>query len=74
MEQILELVKDFIDNKSKPEWVGGRDWIQYSGPTFDSNEYVNAVQSLLEGWFILGKKGREFEYKFQSILAKMMEF
>jgi CDP-6-deoxy-D-xylo-4-hexulose-3-dehydrase len=70
MEQILELVKDFIDNKSKPEWVAGRDWIQYSGPTFDSNEYVNAVQSLLEGWFILGKKGREFEYKFSKHLGK----
>ena len=70
MEQILELVKEYIDTKEKPKWVAGEDWVQYSGPTFDSNEYVNAIKSLLEGWFILGKKGREFEQKFAKYLGK----
>ena len=70
MEEILELVKEYIDTKEKPKWVAGEDWVQYSGPTFDSNEYVNAIKSLLEGWFILGKKGREFEQKFAKYLGK----
>ena len=36
MEEILELVKKYIDEKPKKQWVAGEDWIQYSGPTFDS--------------------------------------
>jgi CDP-6-deoxy-D-xylo-4-hexulose-3-dehydrase len=71
MDEILNLIKEYIDTKEKPKWVAGEDWVQYSGPTFDSNEYVSAVKSLLEGWFILGKKGREFENKFAKYLGKV---
>ena len=61
MEDILTLVREYINNKPKKDWVAGEDWVQYSGPSFDAEEYVGGIQSLLEGWFILGKKGREFE-------------
>lgn len=70
MEDILKSVREYINNKPKKEWVAGEDWIQYSGPFFDAEEYVNGIQSLLEGWFILGKKGREFETKFSKFLGK----
>ena len=70
-EQILDLVKDFIQEKeSNKSWTPGEDWIQYSGPYFNDQEYVNAVESLLNGWFILGEKGREFEKRFAPLLGK----
>ena len=45
-------------------WIPGEDWLAYSGPMFDSDEYVAAVETLLGGWLIYGKKGREFEVEF----------
>lgn len=65
----LKLIKSIIDNKST-EWKAGTDWVKYSGPYFDSNEYISAVETLLKGWFILGEKGREFEKKFAPKLGK----
>jgi CDP-6-deoxy-D-xylo-4-hexulose-3-dehydrase len=70
-EQILNLVKDFIQEKETTKsWTPGKDWIQYSGPYFDENEYINAIESLLNSWFILGEKGRQFEQKFAPLIGK----
>jgi len=64
-EQILSLVKEYIETKQENEsWTPGEDWLAYSGPMFDSDEYVAAVETLLGGWLIYGKKGREFEVEF----------
>jgi hypothetical protein len=69
-QQILDLVKDFIKEKQiSSVWKPG-EWIQYSGPFFDGDEYTAAIDSLLNGWFILGEKGREFELKFAPFLGK----
>lgn len=69
-QQILDLVKEFINEKQQSSiWKPG-DWIQYSGPFFSSDEYTSAIDSLLNGWFILGEKGREFEKKFAPHLGK----
>ena len=70
-EQILDLVKDFIQEKeSNKSWTPGEDWVQYSGPFFDEKEYINGVETLLNGWFILGEKGRKFEKQFAPLLRK----
>ena len=59
-QQILDLVAEYIkEKKASKTWEAGKDWVQYSGPWFDENEYVNGIQSLLSEWFILGEKGRE---------------
>jgi CDP-4-dehydro-6-deoxyglucose reductase, E1 len=70
-EEILNLITSYIEEKNQNKtWKPGEDWIQYSGPYFDSKEYTAAVESLLEGWFILGEKGRQFEQKFAPLLGK----
>jgi CDP-6-deoxy-D-xylo-4-hexulose-3-dehydrase len=70
-EEILNLISLYIEEKNKnKKWTPGEDWIQYSGPYFDSKEYTAAVDSLLSGWLILGEKGREFEKKFSRFLGK----
>ena len=48
MNEILDLVKKYIDEKhSKSEWKPGKDWVQYAGPYFDSTEFTNVVEVLL---------------------------
>ena len=71
-EQILKLVDAHVKEKIKKEekWIPGQDWVSYSGPVFDSEEYLSAVESLLDGWLIFGKKGREFELKFSEEMGK----
>jgi CDP-6-deoxy-D-xylo-4-hexulose-3-dehydrase len=70
-EEILKLVSEYIKEKREgKKWVPGDDWVQYSGPYFDSAEFVNGIDSLLNEWFILGEKGREFELKFAPLLGK----
>ena len=70
-KQILDLVKQFIQEKEKSKsWTPGKDWVQYSGPFFDEKEYINGVETLLNGWFILGEKGRKFEKQFAPLLGK----
>ena len=70
-QAILDLVVDYVkDRKSNKTWEAGKDWVQYSGPFFNEDEYVAGISSLLNEWFILGEKGREFELKFAPLLGK----
>ena len=71
LDKILSLVEIYIRNKQKEKtWIPGKDWVYYAGPYFDSNEYVNGISSLLNGWLVLGKDGETFERKFSSLLGK----
>ena len=68
---ILKLVDSYISTKRKNQkWEPGKDWVQYSGPYFNSDEFVAGVDTILDEWFILGAKGREFEQKFAPFLGK----
>jgi CDP-6-deoxy-D-xylo-4-hexulose-3-dehydrase len=70
-QQILDLISEFIKEKrEKKKWNAGKDWIQYSGPFYDDKEFIASVDTLLNEWFILGEKGREFELKFAPLLGK----
>ena len=70
-QQILDLISEYVkEKKSNKKWIAGQDWLQYSGPYFDDKEFINAVDSLLKEWFILGEKGREFEKRFAPLLGK----
>lgn len=69
-EKILKAVRKYFEKKqATKEWVAGKDWVHYSGPHFDSKEYVAAVQTLLDEWLILGKKGQQFEKDFAPELG-----
>jgi len=62
---ILDQVREYIEQKQSSEvWIPGKDWVSYSGPTFTADEYVAAIDSLLGGWLIYGKKARQFEVEF----------
>lgn len=67
----LKLIDSYIKTKKQnPKWEPGKDWVQYSGPYFDEKELKGGINVLLDEWFILGAKGREFERKFAPLLGK----
>jgi CDP-6-deoxy-D-xylo-4-hexulose-3-dehydrase len=70
-EQIISLVKDFFQEKeSEKKWIPNKDWVQYAGPFFDENEYVSSIETLLDGWLVLGTKGISFENVFPKEVGK----
>lgn len=70
-EQISDLIKQLVkEEQEQKKWTPGKDWVQYAGPVFDENEYVAAVDTLLNGWLVLGQKGLNFEYKFPKLVDK----
>jgi CDP-6-deoxy-D-xylo-4-hexulose-3-dehydrase len=71
MQEILKLVQEFIEKKhSEKSWQAGKDWVQYAGPYFDSQEYVAAVKTLLGEWLVLGAEAIKFESKFPKLFGK----
>jgi CDP-6-deoxy-D-xylo-4-hexulose-3-dehydrase len=71
MQEILKLVDEYIQKKhSEKSWTAGKDWVQYAGPYFDSQEYVAAVKSLLSEWLVLGADAIKFESKFPKLFGK----
>lgn len=70
-EKILNLVKEFIQEKeNNKHWTPGKDWVQYAGPFFSADEYVASIDTLLEGWLVLGRQGISFENIFPKLLNK----
>ena len=70
MEQILDLVSEYIaEKRTKEEWSEG-EWVRYSGPHFDDKEYRAAIKVLLSEWLIFGENARQFEKEFPQLLGK----
>ena len=53
--------KIFSDRKAKKKFIRGKTWIQYSGGVFDDREINASIESLIDGWFGLGRKAEELE-------------
>lgn len=71
MEHILNLVSEYIKEKQlKKSWKPGQDYVQYAGPFFDEEEYVEAIKTLLDGWLVLGDNGIKFENIFPKYTNK----
>ena len=71
MKEILELVDKYIKEKHfQKKWEAGKDWVQYAGPYFSSDEYVAAVKTLLGEWLVLGAEAIKFETKFPKYFDK----
>ena len=69
LENILSLASDYISETKNKKWVEGEDWVSYSGPYFDDQEYLAALKVLLDGWMIFGKNARQFEIEFPKHLG-----
>jgi CDP-6-deoxy-D-xylo-4-hexulose-3-dehydrase len=71
MKHILEAVKQYIDAKHADKtWVAGKDFVNYAGAHFDSREFVAGVESLLNGWLVMGNAGLKFEREFPRQFGK----
>jgi len=71
LEQILALVDSYVKRKEEEKtWVPGKDWVYYAGPYFNSDEYIDGVKTLLNGWLVLGTDGARFERKFSKLMGK----
>ena len=65
MQHILTQVRDYIQQRDgQREWQAGRDFVNYAGAYYDSDEYVAGVESLLQGWLVMGSKAQQFEREF----------
>ena len=69
LENILSLASDYISETKNKKWEEGEDWVSYSGPYFDYQEYLAALKVLLDGWMIFGKNARQFEIEFPKHLG-----
>ena len=70
MQDILNQIKEYINNRPKQEWRPGVDLVQYSGPWFDHEEYQAGVESLLGGWLALADAGQRFETVFPRLYGR----
>ena len=63
-QEILEKVKQYfqlVQSAKNIPFAPGQTFIQYSGPVFDGQEFVNAVDTLLGENICLGPYGQKFE-------------
>jgi len=71
LKNILECIKEYIDEKqANKTWEPGKDFVNYAGPLFSSDEYVSAAETLLDGWLVMGDKSIKFERKFPRYYGK----
>jgi len=71
MNEILNQIREYIANKQRSQnWTPGKDFVNYAGPYFSSEEYVAAAEVLLDGWLVMGNKSLRFEQRFPSHLGK----
>jgi len=74
-KKILDSIREYIDNKrSKETWTPGKDWLAYSGPMFTAEEYIAAVDTLLDGWLIYGKSVESLKQSSPSIWERKTEY
>jgi CDP-6-deoxy-D-xylo-4-hexulose-3-dehydrase len=70
LEQKIKELVQLKRQQSKKDWTPGVDWIQYSGSFITDDEYIAAIDCLLDGWFALGENGIRFERQFKTYLGK----
>ena len=71
MKEILDLVKKHIEEKqANRTWTAGKDFVNYAGAYYNSDEYVAGVESLLKGWLAMGDESLRFEREFPKQFGK----
>jgi len=69
-EELFQALSNFLDSSPKKEWRAGKDYVQYAGPFFDNNEILRSVNTLLDGWLVLGAEAYKAEKKLASMFDK----
>ncbi len=69
-EDILKMVVELYNvRETEKKFIPGESKVNYAGRVFDEKEMVAVVDSALDFWLTLGKKGKEFCEKFSSYLG-----
>lgn len=67
---VFQAVRQYYLEKKKGErFVPGVSKIHYAGRVYDEQEMIAAVDSVLDFWLTLGKKGGDFERKLAAYLG-----
>ena len=69
-EELLKLVEQYVKNEPNKKWRPGKDHVHYAGPYFDNAEILRSINTLLDGWLVLGAEA----YKAENKLASMFNF
>lgn len=70
-KEIINLVSEYFkDKKANKTWTAGKDFVNYAGPYFDEREYMCAMDTLLDGWLVMGDKCLKFEKEFPKQFGK----
>ena len=69
LENILRLVSSYKNLESNQDFIPGITSIPVSGKVLDAADYINLVESSLEGWLTSGR----FTEQFQRELARFLE-
>lgn len=71
LNNILNLIEEFVKEKqANKTWEAGKDYVNYAGPFFDHSEFTASVESLLNGWLVMGNDSLRFENKFPKYFDK----
>ena len=68
-KDIYKHLEKFYKNREKHRFIPGKTRIQYAGAIFDEKEVISMLSTILDGWFGLGNKAREFESAFSNYLG-----
>lgn len=69
-QALFDILKAFFDEKkAEGEFIPGKSTIHYAWAIFDHEEVFAALDSMLSGWFGIGKNGGDFEAKFSDFLG-----
>jgi len=69
-QDIEKKVKQIFSwRKAKKKFIPGKTWVQYAGGVFDDKEINATIESLIDGWFGLGKKADELEKGLASFVG-----
>ena len=68
-ENILALVKEYVNSKPPEKFIPGKTWIRYAGRVFGTEEYTNLVDAALDGWITAGRYSEDFEYELAKYLG-----
>ena len=68
--ELLEIIKNYINNEPSKKWIAGKDHIHYAGPFFDHDELIRSISTLLDGWLVLGADAYKAEQKLAKLFGK----
>ena len=70
-QDILAQIRTFIEQRDADKtWTPGKDFVNYAGPYFDEHEYLSVIDTLLDGWLVMGDKSLKFEKEFPKQFGK----